>query len=204
MSRLVGAEHAPTEDPLVERERDLVVRARSGDGKAFEELVAPHLALMYRVASRAARNTALAEEAVQESLTLVYRHLGRYRPGTSFKAYLAATAVKRARTLLRGERRRRLREAAADGRSSPDAPAELVSAAEIARRIRDALASLPPKRQRVVMLRLDAGLDYSEIAEAVGTTEGSARVLMHLALRDLAALLEDLVPEGARVGRKGR
>lgn len=197
MSRLIGVEDAPMEDPATAQERDLVARARSGDGKAFEELVRPHLALMYRVAGRAAGNPALAEEAVQESLTLVYQHLGRYQPGTSFKAFLAATAVKRARTLLRSELRRRRREAAPDDRASPAAPADLLAAAETERRIREALAALPAKRQRVALLRLDAGLDYAEIADAVGTTEGSARVLMHLALRDLAELLKDVMPEAS-------
>ena len=52
---------------------------------------------------------------------------------------------------------------------------------------------MPEKRQRVVLLRLDAGLGYSEIASAVGTTEGSARVLVHHALRDLHEMLRDLV-----------
>jgi hypothetical protein len=38
-----------------------------------------------------------------------------------------------------------------------------------------------------------ASLGYAEIAAAVGTTEGSARVLVHHALRDLHDKLRDLV-----------
>src|SRR5690348_10215732 len=131
MTRLLGAEDAPLEDSAVARERDLVTRALAGDGKAFEELVVPHLSLMYRVAARAAGNAALAEDAVQESLALVYRHLRRYRPGTSFRAFLAGMAVKRARTVLRGEVRRKRREAAVEVPRSSDAPSDLVVAAEL-------------------------------------------------------------------------
>jgi RNA polymerase sigma-70 factor (ECF subfamily) len=59
--------------------------------------------------------------------------------------------------------------------------------------VRDALALLPEKRRAVAMLRLDAELSYAEIAQAVGTTEGSARVLVHMALKELREQLADLV-----------
>jgi RNA polymerase sigma-70 factor (ECF subfamily) len=183
----------------MENEESLVTRALSGDGSAFAELVTPHLGLLYRVAARAAGSPALAEEAVQEALSIVYRRLGRYRAGTSFKAFVAAVAVRRARTLLRSELRRKRREQVAETRESPPTPADFAAASELATRVARALADLPAKRQRVVWLRLDGGLDYPEIAEAVGTTEASARVLVHLALKDLQSALAD-VSDAARPG----
>ena len=177
------------------REATLVAQAVAGDGQAFATLVEPHLDLLYRIAGRAAGNTALAEDAVQEALEIVHRRLPRYAPGTSFKAFVAAIAVKRARTLLRAEVRRSRRELSADGGAAPPTPAEFLAAEETANRIRAALRELPPKRQQVVLLRLDAGLGYAEIAAAVGTTEGSARVLVHHALRELSEQLKDLVDE---------
>ena len=181
-----------TEDAATRAERELVERARQGDGRAFAELVEPHLSLLFRVAHRATANRSLAEDAVQETLALVHRGLGRYEPGTSFKSFVAAIAARRARTLLRGEIRRRKREEAAPAGAPPPSPADLLSAEETARKIRDALALMPRKRQRVAILRLDGGLDYREIAGAVGSTEGSARVLVHLALRELHRHLEGL------------
>ena len=171
----------------------LVRRALDGDGRAFATLIEPHLDLLHRVAARAAGSAALAEDAVQEALEIVHRQLSRYVPGTSFKAFVASIAVRRARTLLRAERRRWRRESATPDGPRPATPAELLAAEETARRIRTALAALPEKRQRVALLRLDAGLGYAEIASAVGTTEGSARVLVHHALRDLSEALRDLV-----------
>ncbi len=175
------------------REAQLVRKALDGDGAAFATLVEPHLGLLYRIAGRAAGSAVIAEDAVQEALEIVHRRLGRYEPGTSFKAFVAAIAVKRARTLLRSELRRSRRESATPDDARPATPAELFAAEETASRIRAALGTLPEKRQRVVLLRLDAGLGYAEIAAAVGTTEGSARVLVHHALRDLSEKLEDLV-----------
>jgi RNA polymerase sigma-70 factor (ECF subfamily) len=195
MVRLFPAESRVTSDAGAEASAEvrLVKRALEGDGRAFATLVEPHLDVLYRIAARAAGSTSLAEDAVQEALEIVHRRLPQYAPGTSFRAFIAAIAVRRARTLLRAELRRSRREATAPDGTRPATPAELYAAEETARRIRAALATMPEKRQRVVLLRLDAGLGYAEIACAVGTTEGSARVLVHHALRDLNEKLRDLV-----------
>lgn len=188
----------PKDDTLgaVSLEHELIARALDGDGRAFAGLVEPHLPVLYRIAARACRDRALAEDAVQEALTLAFERLSGYQPGTSFRAFLAAFAVRRAQTLLRGERRRRTREDAADAPSPLPNPADLARAHQAAERVRTALEALPEKRRAVAMLRLDAGLSYAEIAQAVGTTEGSARVLVHMALKELREQLADLVREG--------
>lgn len=181
--------------PGVSLEHELIARALDGDGRAFASLVEPHLPVVYRIAARACGDRALAEDAVQDALTLAFERLSTYQPGTSFRAFLAAFAVRRAQTLLRGERRRHAREEGSEAPQGVPGPAELVRASQAALRVREALAKLPEKRRAVAMLRLDAELSYKEIAEAVGTTEGSARVLVHMALKELREQLLDLVTE---------
>src|SRR5882672_8746270 len=80
------------------KEADLVARALRGDGQAFASLVGPHLDLLHRIAARATGSPAIAEDAVQEALEIVHTQLARYQPGTSFKAFVASVAVRRART----------------------------------------------------------------------------------------------------------
>ena len=179
----------------VSLEHELCARARSGDGRAFASLVEPHLPMLYRIAQRACGQRALAEDAVQEALTLAYQRLDRYAPGTSLRAYLATYAVRQAQTLLRGERRRQAREDAADPPDHLPGPAQMLDASRAAERVREALARMPEKRRAVVMLRLDADMSYAEIAKATGSSEGSARVLVHLALKELSAELLDLTNE---------
>ncbi|HEX3774820.1 MAG TPA: sigma-70 family RNA polymerase sigma factor [Polyangiaceae bacterium] len=172
-------------------EHELIERALAGDGRAFQSLVEPHLAMLYRIASRACGNSALSEDAVQEALTIAFTRLGSYSAGTSLKAFLASIAVKRARTLLRSERRRRgYEERSRAGERVPE-PSEIVETKQSARAVRDALAAMPDKRREVALLRLDANLSYAEIAAALGTTEGSARVLAHLALSELKTKLSN-------------
>lgn len=187
-----GAERCDNPRP-VSREHELCARALEGDGKAFASLVEEHLPVLYRIAQRACGDRALAEDAVQEALTLAYERLNRYTPGTSLRAFLAAYAVKKAQTLIRSERRRRIREESSDVPERLPGPAEMLRAERAAEQIRAVLAKMPKKRRAVAMLRLDGDMSYAEIAEAIGTTEGSARVLVHLAMKELKEELAELL-----------
>ena len=52
------------------------------------------------------------------------------------------------------------------------------------------VASLPPDQAEVVLLRVMAGLDTSQVAALLSKKPGTIRVLQHRALRRLAVLLE--------------
>ncbi|MCO4763435.1 MAG: sigma-70 family RNA polymerase sigma factor [Myxococcales bacterium] len=174
-------------------ERRLVERARQGDGAAFSALVTPHLAMLFRVAGRSCRSRELAEDAVQDALTIAAGRLESYEPGTSLKAWLAAITSQRAWTLLRGELRRRQREQAASEPQRAASPEQHLRARQAADRVQAALAKLPEKRRQAAMLRLDGGLSYKEIAQELETSAASARVLVHLSVKALRAELGDLL-----------
>jgi RNA polymerase sigma-70 factor (ECF subfamily) len=170
--------------------------ARTGDGGAFADLVRPHLSVMLRVAARAGGNRALAEDAVQETLGLAYERLGRYRAGSSFRAWLLAMVSRRAWTLRRAEARRRDRELKVAPPERASSPEQAMRAVQCGERIAEMLETMPEKRRRAAVLRLDGGLSYAEIGAALETSEGSARVLVHMAVKTLRAALSDLVEQG--------
>ena len=170
-------------------EARLLREALAGQGRAFAALVKPHLGMLYRLAARATHHPSLAEDAVQEALLIVHERLASYQPGTSFKAWMATITLTRVKTLARGERRRGLREGASSAPLTLVGPAEQLDAKELARRVHEALDALPEKRRHALMLRLDAGLSFKEIAEATGSTEGSLRVLVHLGMATIREAL---------------
>ena len=172
-----------------DNEAQLLERAIGGDGRAFAALVRPHLAMLHRVAARATNHGSLAEDAVQEALMIVYQRLTSYRPGTSLKAWMASIAVTRVKTLARAERRREKREEEARGPALIVGPAAHLAGKDLGARLHQALETLPLKRREAVILRLDAGLSFAEIAEATGSTEGSVRVLVHLGMKTIRAIL---------------
>jgi RNA polymerase sigma-70 factor (ECF subfamily) len=180
----------------------LVARARAGDGAAFRTLLAPHLPVAYRIAARIA-GPALAEDAVQDALAIVHAKLGRYRPEASFAGFVCAVVARRASTLARSERRRRVHEDRAPEARRADTPEEIADAKKLAAIVRGALAELPAKRREAVVLRLEAGLAYADIASTLGTSEESARVLVHLGLRRLEALIAEAGVRLPDAGRRG-
>ncbi len=190
-----------TDAEVVDLEQRRVQAALAGDGRAFAALVRPHLPMLYRVAARSG-GAEFAEDAVQETLTIAHSRLADYTPGTSLKSWLASIAAQRAWTNLRGEMRRRQRNELAVVHDSPATPEQELAATRLQKRVHEALGRLPEKRRKAAMLRLDAGLSYAEIATAVGSTERSARVLVHMALKTLREELGDLLGARSREGGK--
>jgi RNA polymerase sigma-70 factor, ECF subfamily len=191
------ATRADSADEAAE-ERGLVELAREGDGLAFRRLVEPHLALLYRIAARMTGDRASAEDAVQETLAVAFRRLGAYDPTAStspqpFRAFLAAIAARQAHGLIRSERRRAKRQERATTPYREPGPEEMHRVARLEEAVRAALAAMPKKRREAVLLRLDAGLGHREIAEAIGSSEASVRVLVHQALAELKERLGELM-----------
>jgi RNA polymerase sigma-70 factor (ECF subfamily) len=52
------------------------------------------------------------------------------------------------------------------------------------------LAQLPRLQREVFLLRVQEGIDYQQIAEALGTTPGAARVHYHNAVKRLKESVE--------------
>jgi RNA polymerase sigma factor (sigma-70 family) len=88
----------------------LIVRARGGDGAAFEALLAPRLESLYRTAAAIMGNDADARDATQDACVSAWKHLPRLRDLDSFDAWLGKVLVNSCRMLLR--RQRRVREIA--------------------------------------------------------------------------------------------
>ena len=62
---------------------------------------------------------------------------------------------------------------------------------ETQRRLQRVVQRLSPTQREVFVLRVAEGLSYKEIADAVGTTEGAARVHYHNAMRAVKEFLDE-------------
>ncbi|NUN15739.1 MAG: sigma-70 family RNA polymerase sigma factor [Myxococcales bacterium] len=169
--------------------RDITL-AINGDGEAFARLVSPHLPTVYRIARRSCGQNVLAEDVVQETLTLVYSKLNRYQVGTHFRGFLLTFAAKTAYTMLRSEKRRGGYEDRAPQWEDHSNPEQHADVRELEAELRKKLASMSEKRQAVVFLRWDGGLSYGEIASALGISEGAARVHVCEAAQEIKSWLE--------------
>ena len=89
--------------------------------------------------------------------------------------------------------------------ATPDQPEAMLAidrleAAEAAAALRAAIGELPTKQRMTVELRLYEDLPFRDIAEALGISEGAAKVNFHYAVRRLRGLLAPPA-EGSARGR---
>jgi RNA polymerase sigma-70 factor (ECF subfamily) len=157
--------------------RALVAKAAVGDEVAFARIVAAHHDDMTRVAYVVCGDADIAQEAVQAAWPRVWRKLGTIRDPERLKPWLVAIAANEARQLIRGRRRREVREIAIDADVDVAAPARSSDPAARAAEIdlARAIAQLNPTDRTIVGLRYAAGLTSNEIGEALGMTSGAVR-----------------------------
>lgn len=184
-------EDAPGDPP------GLVERLRTGEARAFEELVRGYQHRVFGIALRMLGNRAEAEEAAQEVFLRVHRAIGEFRGEAKLSTWLYAITSRVCLTRLGAGERRVAREGEetlvrlANGHANPVAEAER---GELEAALHRAIAELPEERRLVVVLRDLEGLAYEEIAEALAVPVGTVRSRLHRARMDLKEKLERFFP----------
>jgi RNA polymerase sigma-70 factor, ECF subfamily len=136
--------------------------------------------------------TLAADDVVQEAVLKSFRRLQRFefRHDAAFLAYLRKSIRHRILDeIRRGQRRPML--VSIDDHDSVDvglSPLERLIARSHARRYRDQLATLSDRDRRLIVLRLEHGLSYADVAEHLGMrTKSAARMAIKRALQRLGA-----------------
>jgi RNA polymerase sigma-70 factor, ECF subfamily len=174
---------SPAERPKGPTDEQLVTRWRSGDERAATELVERHAPMLARfVAGLGVRED--VEDVVQDCFVRAFGALEAFRFDSSLRTWLCTIAknlVRDRARMLKFERNVvEIEEAHAV--TVHEALDDAV-ASETERRMLEAMDGLTPLQRQVFTLRVADGMSYKEIAEAVGSTEGAARVHYHNALR---------------------
>jgi RNA polymerase sigma-70 factor (ECF subfamily) len=181
---------------------------RNGDVAAFDTLFHRWAAKLLRYLERMLRDSAAAEELVQEAFLRVHRARDRYEPQARFSTWLYRIATNLALNELRRPHRR-------DPHASVDAEGgpELVSGGppvdeEVhVQRMSDAvdreLETLPERQRAALWLSAVEGLPYAEVARALDVTPQAVKSLVHRARTALAGklLAAELAGEDVEVTR---
>ena len=172
-------------------DRELIARWRGGDERAAAQIVARHAPALARFAASSGAG-ADVEELVQDTFVRAFGSLHTFRGASSFRTWLFTIQRRLVLDRHRAARRRGSDVQLDEGHfvTSHDALDALV-ASESRDRLRRAFGRLSPTQREVFTLRAGEGLSYREIAEAVGTTEGAARVHYHNAMRTIKEYLDD-------------
>jgi len=98
------ADHSPTDN----EDQSLVVRARSGERKALEDLVQRHQGWIYNIAIRMLFHPQDAEDATQEILVKVMTRLSSFEGRSSFRTWLYRIVVNHVLNMKRGREEQKL------------------------------------------------------------------------------------------------
>ncbi len=165
----------------------------------FERFRRPLLSLCFHLT----RDSAEAEDAVQETFLAVFRALPVFRGEARLSTWIYRIAT---RTALRVRARRPPTERLEPlepvvGESRSDRAA---GSPEEAMALRSALSRLPADQRLVLALFSIEGLSHGEIAEVLGIPQGTVWSRLHGARKRLAAEISAPTPSGKRQVRRFR
>lgn len=172
----------------------LLTRARGGDARALDDLLARYMPVLQRWARgrlpASARDLADTSDLVQETLIQVFKRIEgfEYRGVGAFQAYLRQAVMNRIRNELR-RAGRHPRPAALDDDEPDDrlSPLEAAIGAETVERYEAALQRLREDERELIVARLELGLTYAEMADALEKVSAdAARMAVGRALVRLA------------------
>jgi len=193
--------------------RDLIERCNRGDKRGWEEFYARYHGMVSCAVRRIGHpGYEDAEDTVQEVFIHLIRALQQYDPSKPLEVYILEIArrvrisgLRRASAAKRGgSNPRPLPVDAHDGNHeggfvslvSPGADQEdSLIRAQQTQLLRRSLAALSEACRKLLAMRYDDGLSYKEIAEVLGTREGTLRVQAQRCMSQLSRNYSRLAPQ---------
>ena len=172
----------------------LIQRFRGGDKEALEQLFARHLPRLQRWAKgrlpRWARDLADTQDLVQETLLQTFNRIDVFEPARegALQAYLRQAVMNRIRDEIRRVARRPIHGELEGTEVDPArSPLEEVVGIEEIERYESALGRLRPEEREMIILRVELGYTYEEVARLLEKpTSGAAHKATKRALVRLA------------------
>jgi RNA polymerase sigma-70 factor (ECF subfamily) len=188
-----------TDDVVAERastglggEDDLVERARAGDPRAFDTLVAARVGSAFRLAKAIVGDPGVAEDVTQEAFLQAWRNLPSLREAGRFDAWLGRILVNAARMHLRS--RRRVITVAIDDLNPSDAAfgeADVgIQGVPEADALQRAIDRLSVDQRTILALHHVEELRVTEIAAMLAIPVGTAKWRLHEARAALERAME--------------
>ena len=175
----------------------LLIRVQDGDIKARDQLLARFREPLRRWAHgrvpRGARSLVDTEDVVQNTLIRSLDHLKAFEPRRegAFLAYLRRILMNQIRDEARKAARQPPREEPGeDLPASSPSPLEEALGTEAVARYETALAKLPEDDQQALVLRIELGFTYPQVAQAIGSPSANAARMR--VVRALVRLVEEL------------
>jgi RNA polymerase sigma-70 factor (ECF subfamily) len=184
-------------------DEELLDRFRSGNARAFEELMRRHQTPLYNFILRSVRHPQTAEEIHQDAWLRILQGARDFQRASKFTTWAYTVARNLCIDHVRKASLRRhpsldqpsgAEEGPSLGEVLPDRAAAVDRAAignELQARIAAAIDALPTEQREVFLMREYGDLPFKDIAEIVGAPENTVKSRMRYALERLQLALAD-------------
>jgi RNA polymerase sigma-70 factor (ECF subfamily) len=187
----------------------LMLRVKTGDMNAFEELVNKYKQPVMNIIYRTLPDATEAEDLTQHVFVQVFKSAPRYEVSAKFSTWLFTIA----RNLSLNEIRRRSRHPADSmDETGPDhddqpvrqfedtkgfSPPDTLLQGELEEKVEEAIVSLPENQRTALLLCRQDELSYEEIAEVLGVSVSATKSLIHRGRETLKQRLKPYLRTGS-------
>jgi RNA polymerase sigma factor (sigma-70 family) len=152
-------------------ERALRARLVAGEDAAYRDCYQRYSPKLMRLLVGILRNTARAEEILQDTFIAAFRGIGRFRGDVSISSWLARIATNRAYNVIRDESRQK-RTAPPPGNEAVARLEPQVEGRDLARKVIGILDQMDPAKKLALLLHAE-GYTVAEIAEVSDEPRGT-------------------------------
>lgn len=165
-------------------EEQIIDKVKSGDEDAFQELVLLYRNKAFGLCYSIVGNIEDAKDILQDAFIKVYRHIDRFRKGSSFYTWFYAILVNTARDYLRKKARWRTEflEDVADFHISSE---RVILSEELKKLMEGAINQLSEKQRLCFVMKHENGIKIDEIAQILHCRPSTVKVHLFRAVRSL-------------------
>lgn len=174
----------------METNSELIKQLKEGNRIAFRELVRHYQRPVLYFALRWTGSIQDAEDVTQRTFINAYSAIGRFREKSSLKTWLYQIALNLCRNHHRDNKNKKTEELQDNISAEQDNPLEKSIQKETFQKIMNLTGQLKEKQRTSLLLRLQEGLRFSEIAEIMNISENSAKTNFHYALNNIRQLVK--------------
>jgi RNA polymerase sigma-70 factor, ECF subfamily len=185
-------------------ELDLVKRCQEGDAEAFDELVTRYRTRVFGMIYNMVHSEQDAWDLAQDSFIKAWKSIKRFRGQSSFYTWIYRIVMNVTIDWLRKKQVKsggaefddsiQLKEVDPASKTMPRAdalPSDTMQQKEIRAEIDKAIAQLSPEHRAVILMKEIDGMQYHEIADALGCSIGTVMSRLFYARKKLQSLLKD-------------
>jgi RNA polymerase sigma-70 factor (ECF subfamily) len=169
----------------------LIWRLKRGSREALRGIYEKYKNDLLALAIALSNDKTLAEDVVHDVFVSFVQIAGKLELKGSLKSYLSASVANRVRNVSRAKREETIRLGETEIASTEtDRPDRLAMSAELVQRIGYAIAQLPYEQREVIILHVQGGMKFSQIAKSRGVSINTIQSRYRYGLSKLQSMLD--------------